>query len=149
MRWNRRQQLSSSTLIGSGFQFSSPIGRFLLVTETYCCQHMNILLIQPPCVVSSQVTELYIHKNFKFSKSNCQALTPFFWSSSCKGVKILNMSAGIISRGPAATGDYISFSILLVVSLSCSLSLSLLNVASIHFTYWTGLFSSSEPIFLL
>ena len=98
---------------------------------------MTILLIQPPCVFSSQVTELYIHRNFKFSKSNCQALTPFFWSSSCKGVKILNMSAGIISRGPAATGDYISFSILLLVSLSCSLSLSLLNVASIHFTYWT------------
>ena len=124
MRWNRRQQLSSSTLIGSGFQFSSPIGRFVFVTETYCCQHMTILLIQPPCVVSSQVTELYIHKNFKFSKSNCQALTPFFWSSSCKGVKILNMSAGIISRGPAATGDYISFSFLLPVSLSLLLIVS-------------------------
>ena len=34
------------------------------------------------------------------------------------------MSAGIISRGPAATGDYISFSILLLVSLSLLLIVS-------------------------
>ena len=123
--WNRRQQLSSSTLIGSGIQSSSPIGRFLLVTETYCCQHMNILLIQPPCVVSSQVTELYIHINSKFSKSNCQALTPFLIFLQFKGVRNLEYeSRDNIQRPGSNWRLYLIFNsspgffILLIVSFS-------------------------------
>ena len=123
--WNRRQQLSSSTLIGSGIQSSSPIGRFLLVTETYCCQHMNILLIQPPCVVSSQVTELYIHINSKFSKSNCQALTPFLIFLQCKGVRNLEYESRDNIQRPGSNwrlylifNSFCGFFILLIVSFS-------------------------------
>ena len=86
---------------------------------------MNILLIQPPCVVSSQVTELYIHINSKFSKSNCQALTPFLIFLQCKGVRNLEYESRDNIQRPGSNwrlylifNSFCGFFILLIVSFS-------------------------------
>ena len=101
---------------------------------------MNILLIQPPCVVSSQVTELYIHINSKFSKSNCQALTPFLIFLQCKGVRNLEYESRDNIQRPGSNwrlylifNSSCGFFILLIVSFSSKCCFDSLQTPTIFF----------------